>query len=245
MHEPWQWALAALGAFLVGMSKTGIAGLGILTVVIFASILPAKESVGIVLIVLLAGDFIAVTAYRRDASWKHLWKLVPWAAGGIVLGAAVMGMLNDRTVRLVIGVLVVSLSAFQFYRSRNKSTAPPEQLPHWVVAGTGLMAGMTTMIANAAGPFMIIYLLAMRLPKLQFVGTAAWFFLGVNLFKVPFSYGLGLITPGSFGVSLRLVPFAIAGALSGRWLIHRIDQHLFESIALWLTLAAGLRLLLT
>jgi uncharacterized membrane protein YfcA len=113
----------------------------------------------------------------------------------------------------------------------------------WLVAATGLLAGFTTMIANAAGPLMVIYLLAMRLPKVVFVGTAAWFFLVVNLSKVPFSYGLGLITPTSLWTSARLIPFAVAGALSGRWVLSRMNQRVFESVALLLTLVAALRLL--
>jgi uncharacterized membrane protein YfcA len=100
------------------------------------------------------------------------------------------------------------------------------------------------MIANAAGPIMIIYLLAMRLPKLIFMGTSAWFFFAVNLFKVPFSYSLGLINLGSLGISLPLIPFAVAGALTGRVIIKYIDQKLFELLAMALTLLAGLRLLL-
>lgn len=244
MTEPWQWALGFLGAFIVGLSKTGVAGLGILTVAIFATILPARESVGIVLVILLVGDLIAVSVYRREASWKHLIRLFPWAAGGIILGAFVFGQLNDELVRLMLGALLVVLTLFQVVRRRGKAITDPAETASWVAPLTGLTAGFTTMIANAAGPFMIIYLLAMRLPKMTFIGTTAWFFFIVNLFKVPFSYGLGLIDFSSIGLSLSLAPLAVAGALSGRWLITYINQEWFEAIALFLTLLAGLRLLL-
>jgi uncharacterized membrane protein YfcA len=90
---------------------------------------------------------------------------------------------------------------------------------------------------------MIIYLLAMRLPKLIFMGTSAWFFFAVNVFKVPFSYNLGLINFDSLRVSLPLIPFAMLGAVTGRILIKYIDQRLFELLAMVLTLVAGLRLL--
>jgi uncharacterized membrane protein YfcA len=100
------------------------------------------------------------------------------------------------------------------------------------------------MVANAAGPLMTIYLLAMRLPTITFVGTAAWFFFAINLFKLPFSYSLGLITPASALLSLRLAPVAVAGALSGRRLIRGMDQQRFNAITLGLTLLAGVRLLL-
>ena len=241
--DPLQWVLAGFGAALVGLAKTGIAGLGVLAVAIFASILPARESVGILLVILIFTDFVAVTIYRRDASWSHLARLFPWAAAGVVLGAAVFGLMNDRVVRTSIGVILVLLVALQLFRRREPDLPVEENPRPWLVAITGLTAGVTTMIANAAGPLMILYLLAMRLPKFTFVGTAAWFFLILNLFKVPFSMALGLITPGSFGFSLKLVPFAFLGAISGRWIISHMNQRAFEAVALFLTLVAGVRLL--
>ncbi len=99
------------------------------------------------------------------------------------------------------------------------------------------------MVANAAGPVMILYLLAMRLPKMAFIGTSAWFFLVLNLFKVPFSYSLRLINIGFLQIDLPLAPFAVLGALSGREIIRHIDQSLFEKLALALTFVAGLRML--
>lgn len=243
MLDIWQWIIVGLGAFLIGVSKTGIAGLGILTVAIFATVLPVRESVGAVLVILLAGDVVAVTVYRHEASWYHLGRLFPWAALGIVLGALTLGQLNEVLLRDFIGGIVVLLVAVHFYRRRKAATTEPATVPAVVAALAGLLAGFTTMIANAGGPAMILYLLAMRLPKLQFIGTAAWFFFVVNLFKVPFSYSLGMISPTSLNISLWLIPVTIAGALSGRWLIARINQPLFETLALLLTLIAGLRLM--
>lgn len=243
MLDLWQWAIAGLAALLVGVSKTGIAGLGVLSVAIFASILPARESVGIVLVVLLSADLVAVTVYRRDASWPHLWRLFPWTAVGVVFGAALLGRIDEGVLRVLIGGIVLTLVVIQFMR-RGKAAGLDDPTSHPLLAvTTGLLAGFTTMIANAAGPVMILYLLSMRLPKLQFIGTAAWFFLVVNLFKVPFSVSLGLISATSLPISLRLVPVAILGALSGRWLISHINQSVFEMLALGLTLVAGVRLL--
>jgi uncharacterized membrane protein YfcA len=99
------------------------------------------------------------------------------------------------------------------------------------------------MVANAAGPFTTFYLLAMRLEKLEFVGTTAWFFLAVNLFKVPFAAALDLITWPSLQVNLLLAPAVVIGAFLGRWMLHRINQTLFEQLVLVLAFLGGLRLL--
>ncbi len=245
--SPWQWALAALGAYLVGISKTGIAGLGVFSVALFASALPARESTGIVLIILIAADIVAVITYRRQASWPHLLRLFPWAAVGIFFGFLVMGRIDAQTTQRLIGAILVTIVIVHFWRrARTKALADleAETKPHPLLAAvTGVSAGFTTMVANAAGPIMVIYLLAMRLPKYIFMGTAAWYFFILNLFKVPFSYSLGLINANSLPISLALAPVAVAGALTGRVLIRHINQQVFELLALVLTFVAGLRLL--
>jgi uncharacterized membrane protein YfcA len=240
----WQWVLAALAAYMSGLAKTGVAGLSVLGVAIFASVLPARESVGVALIVLIAGDFVAVTVYRRDADWGHLVRLFPWALVGIGLGTLTLGRVDDHTLRRLLGAILMALVLIQMARGRKAVEAAVEKPRWWFVLLTGVAAGFTTMIANAAAPVMVLYLLAMRLPKITFIGTTAWFFLAINLIKVPFSYHLGLINVSSVWMSARLWPFAIAGALSGRWLIVRINQRLFEALALGLTLLASLRMLL-
>jgi uncharacterized membrane protein YfcA len=251
--ELWQWALAALGTFAIGVSKTGIAGLGILAVALFALIFPTRASVGLVLPLLICADVVAVTAFRRHAVWAHLWRLFPWAALGVVLGYVAMGRINDHQVnKLIAGILVVMV-AMQIARrykmhqaSRRGEETAAEEAPQgelWFVATMGILAGFTTMVANAAGPIMILYLLAMRLPKMEFIGTGAWYFLTLNLFKVPFSMNLGLVTPASLLFDLKLAPFAVTGALCGRALLRHIDQRLFENLALGLTALAALKLL--
>ncbi|MBW3629802.1 MAG: sulfite exporter TauE/SafE family protein [Gemmatimonadetes bacterium] len=241
--SPIEWAIASLASVLFGIAKTAMAGLGILPVTIFASVMPAKESVGIALVVLIVADLVAVVIYRRHADWPHLFRLFPWTVAGIFVGTFALGQVNDITARRMIGGMVVALVVFRFVRDRR---GPQEETPpHPSFAPVmGIIAGFTTMVANAAGPVMALYLLAMRLRKMTFVGTTAWFFLAINLLKVPFVFSLGLISPAMVGHSLRLWPFAIVGALLGRYMITRINQRLFENASLLLAGAAGIRLLL-
>jgi hypothetical protein len=249
MHlEPWQWALAALGAFVAGLSKTGIAGLGILCVAIFTNLLPAKEATGLVLPLLIVGDVYAVATYRRHTVWRHLWRLFPWTAAGVVLGTLALGRLDDATVRRLIGGIIVAMLALHLgrkwlERGGRDDAALAAAAPAWLAIGAGVLAGFTTQVANAAGPVMILYLLAMRLPKMEFIGTGAVFFLCLNLFKAPFMAGLGMITPASLVTNLLLAPAVLAGAVAGRWLVQRINQRWFEALVLVLTTVAGLKLL--
>ena len=239
----WEWFLAVTGALLVGVAKTGITGLSLLFVSIFASIMPARRSTGVVLPLLILGDIVAVLTYRRHAQWGHVWRLFPWAAAGVIVGALAIGHMGVRETRVAIGVIVVSLSVLHLARRAHPGD-PQGEGARWFAPLIGMLAGFTTIVSNAAGPLMVIYLLAMRLPKMEYMGTGAVFFLMLNLFKAPFMVWLGLITPASLLLNAWLAPAVIAGALIGRWLLGRINQRAFENIALALTLAAGARMLL-
>lgn len=241
----WQWVIACVGAFLIGVSKTGITGIGIFAVALLTGVLAGREAVGTVLLTLIAGDVVAAATYRREASWPHLWRLFPWTVPGVIIGAITLHYINDNGIRRLIGGILLGLIVLQLLRQAQPGSAT-EAVPwlqhRWVSSVAGLLAGFTTMIANAAGPLMTLYLLALRLPKLLFIGTVAWFFLVLNVFKVPFSVAIGGITPTSIQMSLPLIPFAVVGALIGRRVVHHIPQRLFEQLALGLTALAALRL---
>jgi uncharacterized protein len=246
---PWQWALALLAAAIVGISKTGIGGLGMLAVAVFALVIPStRQSTGIVLPLLIVGDVIAVLSYRRHTQWSHLWRLFPWTGLGLLLGYFALGRIDDRQARLLIGSIVCLMVALHVWRRSRIKRAPdgsPESVEHgrWFAPIIGILAGFTTMVANAAGPLMAIYLLAMHLPKMEYMGTGAVFFMLLNWAKVPFMANLGLITAESLRFNLILAPAVLAGTLLGRWLLVRIDQKLFENVALLLGFLAGVKLL--
>ncbi len=241
--EPWQLALAFGGALLIGVSKTGIAGLGMLFIVIFANVLPAKQASGFVLPMLIFGDVVAVWLYRAHAKWAHVVRLMPWTAAGVLLGYVAMDWIDDRQARVLIGVIILVMVSIQVWRRMRAKPGELGDHGAWFAPTVGVLAGFTTLVANAAGPLMAIYLLAMRLPKMEYVGTAAVFFLLLNVFKVPFMVNLGLITIDSFGLNLMLAPAVFLGALLGRRLLPKINQKLFENLALGLSGVAGIRLL--
>lgn len=247
--EPWQWLVAALAALIVGIAKGGINGLGFLPVIIFAQVLPStKQSSGFVLPLLIFGDAVAVLSYRRHTQWSYLWKLFPWTAAGVLAGYFAMDRINDRQAARLIGLIVVALVIMHLWRRRQAKLAgpdaPPQEHGAWFPPVIGVLAGFTTLVANAAGPLMALYLLAMGLPKLAYVGTAAVFFLLLNWFKVPFMVDLGLITAASFKFNLLLAPAVLAGTFAGRWLLTRINQKLFENLALGLSIVGAVRLLM-
>ncbi len=235
------WVLAVIAAIIVGISKSGIGGLGMLSVLIFAQIMPAKQATGMVLPLLCFGDIVGATYYWKHAKWPHLWRLFPWTAAGVLIGYFALDRIDEREARVLIGSIVLGLVVMHLVR--RKFAGHETEHGAWFAPTIGVLAGFTTLVANAAGPLMVIYMLAMRLPKLDWVGTGAVFFLILNFFKVPFMVHLGLINSASFELNLWLAPLVVAGAWFGRKLVMKIDQRMFENIALGLSVVAGLRLL--
>lgn len=75
--SPWGFAALAAAVALVGFSKTAVSGANTVSLAVFAVVLPARASTGVLLPLLIAGDVLAVLTYRRHAHWPTLWRLFP------------------------------------------------------------------------------------------------------------------------------------------------------------------------
>jgi len=237
------WIVVALCAMLVGIAKTGIPGIGILVVPMMAMVLPARKSTGILLGILILADLFAILYHRRNARWSHVIRLLPAAFAGIVAGFFGLKYVDDQQLKPIIGAIVLVMLGVNYWRTRADGEDAPVQAQWWFAAGLGFIAGVTTMMANAAGPIMIIYLLAMRLPKIEFVGTGAWFFFIVNWLKVPLSAKLDLMTIESVKFDLMMLPFIAVGAVAGIFFLKRIPQKAFSTVVQILAVAAVIKLL--
>lgn len=221
-----EWIFTGLAAFLVGFGKTGLPGMGPIIVIIMATVFPAKESTGILLPMLVFADIFAVSFYRHHAMWKILLRLLPLAVAGIISGFFFMGQINNEQLKTVIGAVILAMLLAVIVMKWKNITFNNLNLP---LAGfTGAIAGFTSMISNAAGPIMTVYLVSMDVDKKEFVGSRAWFFAALNLIKIPFSAGLGLITFRSLIFDAKLFPSILAGAFGGYLLINVIPQKIFN-----------------
>ncbi len=237
------WIVCGFCAFVVGINKTAIPGIGTMVVPLLVSVARAKPSVGLLLPMLIMGDVFALVYYRRHAVWQHLIKLIPCAIVGVLIGWRLLGKINDEQLKPIIGIIVITLLILDFWRRRAQGAQAKVPTQWWFAAGAGVLAGITTMMANAAGPVMVIYLLAMRLDKTAFIGTAAWYFFLMNWFKVPFYLDLDLITRASLKIDFMMFPLIAAGAITGIFVLKRIPQKTFVMIAQALAFAAGIKLL--
>lgn len=238
-----EWALAVLAATGIGVSKSGLPGVSLLHVVLFAQLFPGLRSTGVVLPMLIVGDIGAVLLFRRHAQWNHVFRTLPPALVGVGIGWACMRAWPGLNWNPVIGGIVAGLAVLQLVRNWRPDLL--SDMPHargfaWTM---GLLAGITTMVANAAGPVMGLYLLAVALPKDAFVGTSAWFFLLINVLKVPFSAQLGFIEPATLAFNALLIPVIVSGLFLGRALVAKVSQKVFDSLILAFAIVASLKLI--
>lgn len=225
-------------ALFTGMSKTGVHGAGMVSVPLLATLFGGQLSSGILLPILCLADLMGVWYYHRHASWYHLKKLFPWAAVGTVLGTVVGGMINDEVFKMIMaGIIVVSVVIMLWLERGHKEDVPDYK---WFAGLTGVAGGFTSMVGNLAGSVMAVYFLSMRLPKNQFIGTTAWFFMVINWFKVPFHiWGWHTINLNTFLLDLTTLPFIALGAYVGVVIVRNIKERAYRWFIIGMTFVAA------
>jgi len=237
-------SLALIG-FLTGFSKTSIGGIGLVNAALLATILPAKESMGVMLILLIAGDLFAIGIYKRHVEWKMLRSLIWPIIFGIFVGVYFLSRATNESLKQTIGIIVLLLVILYPISQRLQSSNVSLNLryPKTLRLSLGVMTGFMSMVANSGGPPMSIYLLLRKNTVLKFMGNNAWLFFMVNLFKVPFVFALGLLNFQSVSYIIPALPLVPLGALLGRKVIGKLNQELFQKITLISAALAGLNLL--
>ncbi|NVJ63205.1 MAG: sulfite exporter TauE/SafE family protein [Flavobacteriaceae bacterium] len=228
-----QFVAAFLGAYILGVSKAGVKGIAVLIVTLMAFAFGAKSSTGALMPLLITGDIFAIFYYHRHTKWVYLRRFLPWMMLGVLIGVFVGKDLPERIFQITMAIIILLTVLMLWWWGKKDRKVPT----HWSFAGfTGTMAGVTTMIGNLAGAFSNIFFLAMRLPKNEFIGTAAWLFFFINLFKLPFHvFVWKTVTVETFEVYLYLLPAVIAGLLSGIFLVKKFTDDFFRKMILILT----------
>ncbi len=236
------WAFAITAAFLMGLSKSGLKGLSIFNVTLMALAFGARDSTGLIMPLLLVGDVFAVVYYNRHTKWEYILKFLPWMVVGILIGVFVGQDLPEKTFKFAMVLVILMSLAVLVWWDRRKSKTVPQ---HWTFSGfVGIIAGVCTMIGNLAGAFTNLYFLAMRLPKNEFVGTAAWLFFITNLFKLPFHIWVWkTITPKTLMIDLALTPVLIIGLLIGVRLVRLINEKTYRKFILVVTAIGAVAIL--
>jgi uncharacterized protein len=229
---------------LIGMSKVGVPGVFGIVIPTLAFVFGAKESTGLLLPMLIVGDFFGVAYYRRHAHWKHLIRIIPWAVVGLILALWIGNLVNDKQFKILIAILVFLSIALMLFQDKNKDRfVIPEKW--WFAAFMGILGGFATMIGNVAGPVFAIYLLAMHLQKNDFIGTGAWFFLIINITKFPLQmFVWHNISVHSLTIDLIGIPAIVLGAFIGLKVVKIIPEKTYRGFVIAITALSAFLLLI-
>lgn len=235
--------LVLFSAFLVGASKAGIKGVGLLIVPLMAGVFGAKPSTGIVLPMLIMADVMAVIYYRKSVNWRYIIKLIPWAFAGVIAGVITGDLINEKYFKWLLAVIIIAMLVMLVYNDRKKSDKIPDNRTFAALMGSA--GGFATMVGNAAGPVFSIYLLSMKLPKREFIGTGAWFFFVINLTKVPFHiFVWKTIDFQTLQADLVLFPLIAVGMLAGIRMVNLFPEKAYRYFVIIMTFLAAVVMLL-
>jgi uncharacterized membrane protein YfcA len=240
----FQWGLFAICAMLVGMAKVGVPGVAMFVVPTLAIIFGGKASTGILLPMLMMADLFGVGYYHRHAEWKYLVKLLPWAFVGVGIALWIGEVVNDEWFKNIIAILVFLCIGLMIWQDR-KEDANLFPDTWWFAAFMGILGGFATMIGNVAGPIFAIYLLAMHLPKNNFIGTTAWFFLIINYSKFPLHVLVWkTIDWHTLTLDILMLPGIALGALLGIWLVTKLSDKFYRVFVIVATALSAFLLLI-
>ena len=240
----FDWFIIAICGMLIGMSKVGIPGVSLVVVPALAFIFGAKQSTGVLLPILMMADIFGVAYYRRHADWPKVLKVLPWAIVGVLIAMWVGKVVNNDQFKNLIAILVFISIGLMLWKDRRKDAQLfPDKW--WFAASMGILGGFATMIGNVAGPVFAIYLLAMHLPKNNFIGTGAWFFLIINISKFPLQlFVWHNISLQTLTVDLLVLPAIALGAVLGFKLVKIIPEHTYRGFVIVITVISAFLLLI-
>lgn len=247
LPTPSAWILYFFCAVLIGMSKTGIQNIGTIAVPLFALLFGAKQSTGIVLILLAMADLIAIIYYRKKLIWSEVTKLLPMALFGLIVALLYGHYIDDGTFKLIMALCILVGVGIMIWMERSDEQRR-EQLTQrkWYAPFFGFLMGFSTMIGNAAGPALSIYLLSRRLDKFTFVATGAWFIMILNYTKIPLqAFVWDNLTWAGSVLNLLALPFILLGGYVGIRLVKVLPEKSFKNLIMVLVVLSSIFMLLS
>jgi len=238
------WTGAIVAAFCIGLSKAGFSGVSMVSVVVLAQLFGAKESVGIALPMLIFADIVVYPAFRKYGSWKLVWPLLFPMVVGVLIGVRLLDEIDNQVAKPLIGSLILVMLLLTFLKRRFSLTF--ERLAHSVYFGygAGVFGGVSTALANAAGPVIQLFLLSRDHPKMEMIGIGARLFLLINVIKLPMLGAIDLVNRESFFLNLVLCPVILVGVICGKTFLKKIPQKAFERLVVIFAAIAATNLLL-
>ena len=229
IDDPLFYLVALAAVSLLGISKGGFFGLGVMALPLMSLYVPPLQAAAIIIPTMLAQDALTIWAYRKTWSAWNLKIMIPSMTIGIVVGTLFAASLSAAHIRLTVGLIAGAFVLKQWLGNRFDRLALRSNTTTGVVFGA--VGGFTTLLANAGGPAWQMHLLPQGLDKLTYAGTLTMLFAASNVIKIPAYGSLGQLTWGNLVIGLILIPVAVLANYAGLWLVRRTSTEAFFRIA--------------
>jgi uncharacterized protein len=232
LTQPQFYMVAIPAIVLLGIAKGGFPGtFGSIGVPLMSLAMSPVQAAAIMLPLLCVIDWWGVGVYWKKWDVDTLKTIIPGAVVGILAGALLFGTLPDEAVLVLVGLIAVTFTLNNWLRFAARQVVAATTQSRLKGRFWGAISGLTSFIAHAGGPPIMVYLLPLKLPQVRYVATVSVFFLVVNSIKlVPYAW-LGQFSSDNLLASLVLVPLVPLGVHLGRWLQSRVNRVVFYRIA--------------
>src|ERR1044071_293811 len=229
LADPIFMAVAVIGVCLLGISKGGFLGLGVMALPLMSLFVPPLQAAAIILPTAVAQDCLTLWIYRREWSAWNLKIMLPAMFAGMFVAWLLAASLSAAHIRLAIGLIAALFVLRHWTAGRFERWIPKPSVATGIVFGA--VGGVTTMLANAGGPAWQIHLLPQKLEKLPYIGTVSILFAASNFVKIPGFATLGYVTAENMLVGFAMVPIAVASNYLGIWAVRKVSTEAFFRIA--------------
>ncbi|GAB3050671.1 sulfite exporter TauE/SafE family protein [Sediminivirga luteola] len=232
-------------AVLVGAMSQRLTGMGFALIVAPFMVLLFGPISGVMLVNLcgaVSAAIVCVQTYRH-AEWRTAWRLMAFAAVGVVAGAWLGAVLDDGLMQIVIGILIIiamSASLFTPWLRREIHRTLP------VTGATGLTAGFMNAAAGVGGPAISVYAVLTRWEQKRFAATMqpVLIMMGISslAFKLLFEADAWPQLPGPMWLGIALC--IGAGQLIGERLARIVPVRVARILMITLAYAGGVAALI-
>lgn len=233
------WIVLSLAGLITGFSKFSVGGMGLLILPIVMIISPGPEALALILPLYIITDVMAIFSYKAKVAWSVLVRFLPLAFLGVFVGSYFLANIEADQFLTLLGVIILAMIALGLYLDVRPAAFMQKS---WAAYSMGFLGGAISIVANAAGPLFSLFLLEQKLDKQTYVSTRAWAFFIINMVKLPFYMGLGMLSVESVETSLYAVPGLIMGSFIGYHFLKKVNPVQFKWLIRIMSLIAALKL---
>ena len=238
--DVWTVLAAIIAVLLVGLSKGGLGGaFALMGVPILALVMPPLQAAALLLPILLIMDGVSLWAWRGWFDRETLWRMLPGAGVGILVGGVTAAITSEEMVRLLVGTVALGfVGRMVLFRAAGRARGQS-----WLRGSFwGSVAGFTSFVAHAGGPPFQVYTLPLRFDPKVYTGTSVIFFAVVNLVKVVPYAALGQFDRVTLLSAGLMLPLAIVSTLLGAMIVARMEARVFYPFMYAMIALVGVKL---